>query len=421
MKFKANLTFILLVLTFSFLFPDLAHSNDKFHIGGYYKNFFTIIGNPDLNGNGIPAGNTFDGLVANTLRLEALWRPSDYLSLNLAYALNPQIGMNASNMITALFPAPNPLTYRIFDPKREIYQVSASSGTFMLFHNIDRLNVTFSLGNSEMIFGRQPIAFGSARIINPTDVFTPFLFQELDKEERMGIDALRIKMPAGDLGELDFGYVFGDKFTFSQSALFSRAKLYILNTDVSPIFIIFRNNLLLGFDLARTIGGASVWIEGAYVFANLLDGYNSSQNYFRISAGIDYRLAEGLYGIFEYHFNGAGKIKAADYFDLLTTNAYVKGSVFLVGMHYIAPGLSWEISPLVNLTGQVILNAIDPSTFITLLLQYNISENIYVDVGTFLTFGALTNINGVLNPVITIGSEYGVYPNLYYVSCRFYF
>ena len=79
------------------------------------------------------------------------------------------------------------------DTKTEIYQ------------NLDRFNVQFQFDAGDLTIGRQAISFGSARMINPTDVFLPFDVQTFNTEYRTGVDAIRFQRPVGELGEIDLG------------------------------------------------------------------------------------------------------------------------------------------------------------------------------------------------------------------------
>ncbi len=415
------LFFISVLFFSSFQARSFAIGNDKINLSGYYKSYFTLIQPPSFNGNPAISDN-LEGLVINTLRLQSVWTPVNRLSIETAYALNPNAGSDMQSEGLSAFPFPNPFRYRAYDTRGRLYPSPGDTvKTFYLNNNIDRFIITYRLNFADIVFGRQPIAFGSAKVINPTDVLAPFTFNELDKEERIGIDALRIKFPVSTMGELDIGYVFGDEFKFSNSALFIRFKSYVLKTDVTPITIIFRNNLLLGINISRSVGGATVWLEGSEVLANLFKDYNSDENYFRLSAGTDYQLLPSLYGFIEYHFSQAGKIDAGNYDLLITQTAYREGGVYLLGQHYIIPGIFLEISPLWGLSAQTIINANDPSFFLLTKAQYNIAENIYIDAGVYLSMGKKSEIN--LNPDLEINakSEFGIYPNTFFTSLRFYF
>ena len=95
----------------------------------------------------------------------------------------------------------------------------------------------------------------------------------------------------------------------------------------------FRENFLIGADLTRSIGGAGFWTEAAYVFAEQKD------DYFRGIMGMDYSFTEKLYAFAEYHWNQAGSGDPKEYLSLLSKTAYIDGSVYLFGEHYLAPGV----------------------------------------------------------------------------------
>ena len=103
------------------------------------------------------------------------------------------------------------------------------------------------------------IAFGMAKVINPTDVLAPYDIATLDTEERLGVDALRVKIPLGLLGEFDAGIVAGRHFKIAESAAFLRTKFYKSGTDIALIAQAFKNNLLIGANFARDIKGAGIW------------------------------------------------------------------------------------------------------------------------------------------------------------------
>ncbi|MBN1153697.1 hypothetical protein JXB12_02110, partial [candidate division KSB1 bacterium] len=278
---------------------------------------------------------------------------------------------------------------------------------------------------ADIYIGRQAIAWGSARTINPTDIVAPFTFEELDTEERIGVDALRVRIPMGFMGEIDLGYVAGNDFEMDQSAMFARSKFYIVKTDVSLLLLRFREHLLAGFDLTRAIGGAGFWLESAYVMSEAFadTDFNNSDNYFRATVGMDYNFSGKTYGYLEYHFNGAGESRPEHYLDIYNKPAVAQGSVYLMGRHYLIPGLTYQISPLVTLTGQTLLNIEDRSMFLTPQVEYNIAENIYISGGIMLSIGekpAYAIRTGFL-PGLSLNSEFGSYPDMYFGAFRVYF
>ena len=99
----------------------------------------------------------------------------------------------------------------------------------------------------------------------------------------------------------------GEDFKFDQSAFFARGKVYVAQTDLTLMAVGFRENLMLGVDVARSIGGAGAWMEAAHVFADALnDDSPDARDYFRGSIGCDYSFENNTYVFVEYHFNQAG-------------------------------------------------------------------------------------------------------------------
>jgi hypothetical protein len=394
------------------------HASD-FSFNVYTKNFFTAyqIQNNDLaNLLGI-SDNKILGAVNQRLRLRAFYQPVKWFNAESAYDLSFRVQDSLLYSDILLFGLIDPTQYRYKDLDRKIYPgADTPQGSFGILQNLDRLVFTVSAPYFDIYAGRQSIAWGSSRVINPTDVIAPFTFDELDKEERIGVDALRLRVPLGMLSELDLGYVLGKDGKFENSAFFTRLKLYKYSSDISLMLIGFRENLLAGFDLARSIGGAGSWMELAYVWTDALkkSGTKLNQDYFRASLGMDYSFSDKSYAFVEYHYNGAGETEPQNYLSNYNKIAYLEGSVYLWSVHYLNPGLVYQISPLLSGTVQTLINLLDPSVYLALNLEYSIAQDIYLAGGAFLGFGkSLRDFQ--------YQSEFGGYPNTFYTSFRFYF
>jgi hypothetical protein len=345
------------------------------------------------------------------------------MRLDAAYDLAPRIQSEGMARNPLLFGRIDPFSYRAVDLDPVLYPSEPGAVRHIaLGQNLDRASATLRFSSADFTVGRQAIAWGSARVINPTDVLAPFTFETLDTEDRIGVDAVRARIPLGTLSEIDTGYVFGKDLEFDNSAFFARTGLHAVRTDFSALFMGFRGNLLLGFDLARPVGGAGFWLETAYVFADTLGGEDAEvqENYFRTSSGVDYNLTGNTYAFIEYHFNGAGAALPRDYVKQYAELAYMEGSVYLMGRHYLIPGLAWQYNPLMSFTFQSLMNMTDPSVFLAPQVEYNIAPDIYLGAGAFVGVGRKPDIGNILEPVI-LRSEFGGYPNIYFASLRRYF
>jgi hypothetical protein len=402
-------------------------ASDDISVSGYYKNYFTALDRGEMENPSSTQTQPLIGAVYNRLRTKVFIRINHNSSLTFAYDFSPRVQDHSLFEEQVLDLGFTTQSYRVTDLNDRLYpDPDDTVRSFAIFQNLDRAYLTLNTRWADIYLGRQAIAWGSARVINPTDVIVPFAFNELDVEDRMGVDAVRLRIPIGTMEEIDAGWVFGHDFEFDESALFLRTRLYYRRTDITLMAVGFRENLLLGLDLTRSIGGAGFWLEGGYVFVDALDSEerNSEKDYFRGSLGLDYSLRDGTYVFAEYHFNQAGADDPDDYLRKSSETAYREGAVYLLGKHYLAPGISYQINPLLILTGEVIVNLNDQSSFIIPQIEYNIAENIYFSGGAYLGFGkgiGVSSLDYLPYPRLYLQSEFGAYPDMYFVSFRVYF
>ena len=403
-----------LVLTIFLIITVVAGpTNAEFQISGYYKNFSTGLAPP------LP-DEPIIGAVNNRLRLNCAYAPTDALSFDLSYDFAPRIQDPSLFSEPPIAGAAGSLHYRAVDFDAAIYPAENDpAGSFGLFHNLDRASIAYGADFGDITIGRQAIAWGSARVVNPTDAIAPYAYNQLDTEDRIGVDAIRVQIPIGVLGEFDTGYVFGENLAFEKSAFFLRSQLNALETDFSISLLGFREHLMTGFDIARGIGGAGFWLEAAYVYTDAFESENEdAENYLRASMGLDYSFGGVSYGFIEYHFSGAGAQAPEDYLANLDRPAYTDGAVYLMGKHYFVPGLTFQITPLVSLSGVVLSNIADPSVFPSLQLEYNFAQDIYLSAGGFIGIGKRPETEG---DETQFKSEFGGYPTLFFSSFRIYF
>ena len=392
--------------------PFAGIADAGFQVGGYYKNFSTVFNSP------LPDA-PMTGIVANRLRLNLSYAPADALSFAFAYDFTPRVQDPLLFSQSPIAVSTASSNYRVADFDSPLYpSEDEPSGSVGIYHNLDRVSIQFSTDFADFSIGRDAIAWGSARIINPTDVIAPYTYDQLDTEDRVGVDAVRVRIPVGVMGEVDTGYIFGNNFDFDKSAIFIRTQLNAAETDFSILLLEFQRDLLVGLDVARGIAGAGFWLESAYVFIKPFnDEPNASDNYLRTSVGLDYSFGGETYAFIEYHFNGAGAKEPENYLTNLEQSAYTRGGVYLLGTHYLAPGFTHQLTPLISFSGQMLFNLSDPSTWVAPQIAYNIAEDIHLSVGGFVSIGKRPK-NG---ESAEFQSEFGSYPNLFFSSFRVYF
>lgn len=384
---------------------------------GYLKSYPVVIITPKAD-NPDEYQTIFN--VHNRARLNLGYAPKSWVRFKVSYELFPTLyAPHITEMQKGDFEmAHSP--YRIGDPDRLLYpDVLRDSSRATLGHNIDSLAITFEMPIAAITIGRQSLGWGAARVINPTDILTPFAFNTIDKEERVGIDAIIARFQVGMMHEIEAGYLFGDTFKFEESAFFLRGKFVSNIGDFAATIIEFKENLMLGGEWDGTIGGAGARLEFAHVMDNIVEEktFNKTGDYFRLSAGADYQFTDKLYAYYEYHFNGAGKRSEKNISDLYSSTAFTEGGVYLSGRHYSTLGATYQFHPLFNSSFTLMSNMTDPSFSIMASGSYSLhsNENINIDVGTNLNLGKKeANSNGY-------SSEFGPVPRLIYIGFKYYF
>ena len=419
---------IFLLVAIGCLFFANGEANESFSLSGYVKSFLMVFDMPSTLQEGLSTDTPPLGAVHNRLRLKVSYTPSPWLAVHAAYDVSPRIQDPLFFRESIYFSTLSPPSYRAYDFDSRLYPAEgAEVESFGLFHNLDRLDVTFKTTFGDLILGRQAIAWGSARTVNPTDVVAPFAFNELDTEERRGVDAVRLRIPIGRMAELDLGIIAGHQWDMRQGAFYARGKFYLWNSDLSLLVLGFGDDLMLGFDLARSIGGAGYWLEAAYVIGGALrdpEGVGGEvSNYIRLSTGLDYSFSGSIYAFLEYHFNGAGRGESTEYSRLFSSNAYRYGSVYFVARHYLIGGVTWQISPLIPFTGSIITNLNDGSFILVPRIEYNLAENVYLAAGAFWGVGKGPELRPVEpeSAIYSLRSEFGAYPRTLFTSFRIYF
>lgn len=393
---------------------------------GSVKSFFSLYTFSQRSAAWFGLGPQTLASLNNRLRFKLGASPAEFLDFEIAYELGPKVQAPDLFNLDPLGTSPSPGEYRATDFRTWLYPAhSEPTGSFGLAQNLDRFSFTLKFPAADLTVGRQVVAWGGARIINPTDVILPFSFNELDKEERTGVDAVRLRIPLGTLSELDTGVVLGRGFSLKDGAAFLRGRFSLAGTDAALLLLGFKRHLLIGVDLARTVGGASLWLEGAYVKAGAfqLEPDPSDRDYFRLSCGADHGLGKNSYVFVEYHFNSAGGRAASDYAGQTTTAAYRDGAVYLLGRHYLGAGLNTQLTPLLPVTGLVLWNVGDGSLTAFIQGEYNVAENIYLAAGFQIGGGRRPEVpvDPLPLPGLGIRSEFGLYPDLFFAAFRIYF
>jgi hypothetical protein len=390
--------------------PTLA---SEWAVSGYAKSYLVGQTAPDVSGL---TGEADEELFQsqNALRLMFSGAPFEGAAFEFHYEAKPifsskeSIGGFAGLTSTV---ASSQTRYRFGDINPSL---DLDGDKSVVLQNIDRLNLQFRRGPGTLTVGRQAVAFGSARFLSPTDIFEPFLVSTLDREYRVGVDAIRYERALGAFTELDMGVVIGNDARADESAVFARVRTSQRGNDLEAVVILQEDWSLIGGGIERAIGNLGFWGEVAHVMSQ------NGPDHTRASVGLDKSFGENVFGMIEYHYSSAGSGDPADYVALATTEPFSKGGLFLVGEHYLTPAVTWVATPLLSFSTSGFFNLSDQSAFLRLSGEFSLSDDLYMDFGINATLGE----GGALSafpPYLTLGSEFGSVPSTAYISLRHYF
>ena len=384
---------------------------------GYLKTFLgTLFLPPELR---LAGSSPLAAFSSTRLRLQCKERLAPHLSLHAATDLTLKF-QNRSLFAQELFAAPvGAQRYRAwdFDPlllptnPKNVRQVG-------LYGNLDRLSLNWATPLGDLTVGRQSIAWGSGRLLSPTDVLAPFAFNTWDTEDRRGVDALRLQIPLGALSGLDLGLVAGHNKFWNEGARYVRGRFRLGRMDTEILVMDLRQNLLLGLNLTGSLGGAGAWLDLAWVDEGFWDRTKTgaTASYARLSCGLDTRFSDQLYGFVELHANTAGAGRASDYPQRLNEAAWQGGDIYLLGRFYLGGGLTWTPTPLLSLTLSILANPADASGMLAPQAELNLAENLYLSLGAYLFPG-----RGFDPDTRQARSEFGPWPHMAFAALRFYF
>lgn len=254
-------------------------------------------------------------------------------------------------------------------------------GKFAALHRLDRLWLRFSGEKTVVRIGRQAISWGNGFFFAPMDLVNPFDPAAIDTEYKPGDDMIYVQylrdngddlqaaavirrdVVSGDV-DADEGTITVKYHALTESAEFD---LLLAKTYDRPT---------AGLGANRSIGGA-VW-RGDVVITDVRSGVKA-----QVVTNINYSWTwadRNVSGVVEYYYNGFGQ-KAGHYDppslaqnpELLQRLA--RGETFSLGRHYLAGGLTIEMTPLWQMAPNAFINVADPSALLQLVTQYSLGDN----------------------------------------------
>jgi hypothetical protein len=278
-------------------------------------------------------------------------------------------------------------------------------------HRLDRASLTFRTERIVASAGRQTISWATTLFLTPADPFAPFDPADPFRDYRLGVDAARVRVSIGTMGEVDAAArvaVHGGDTTVTALA---RARASLGSTDVTGW------GGLLHDQAAFAVGLTTIVLDAA-VRAEATLRPEEDDPVLRVAVGADRSFTVAgrmLYAVLEYQYDGYGASSADGLLQVARSPAFRRGELQVLGRHEVAAQLSYQLHPLIQVAGLGIGNVRDGSVLLTPSLAWDAGREVSLRVGVFVGLGADVGDMGLP------GSEYGPVPVTGYVSGTVYF
>jgi len=374
-------------------------------------------------------------LFINALRLIADVKPSDKVTCEIHFIQDLTLSTTDSPLQTAFAGVPFAADrYRAFDLSGNTLDWNIITGNF----SIDRFDAKFRLPDLDITIGRQAITFGKAYFWNPLDIFLPFTAQQIDRDYKPGVDAVRIDIPLGNFSGInivgalgreigyDGAYVSGNKTldaNWYASSLLGRYFTTYKGWDYAIQAGKIYGGYQLGGGFVGDVNKYQLRGEAAYLFAKdspklpapfTDDGDLIKDNLVAVIGGG--RLFPNTLDIeVEYLYNGAGDPHKLD----ISLIRFLNGATLHLCRHIAGAMASYEFTPLMIGQFVCIHSFSDSSTQLQPVITYSVDENIDFQLGAIFNFGAHPSLD--IHNATFLNSEFGSIPGYYFIEYKSYF
>lgn len=251
------------------------------------------------------------------------------------------------------------------------------SGHAYGLHRLHRASIAGSFGDTDVRFGRQRIAWGTGRFWSPLDILNPLSPTALEREERIGVDAILVEHK---LGAVSRAAVVLAPHHRRRDASF--AAMWHDNRgglDFSVVAGRFRRDTVAGLDLAGQIGATGVRAEITRTWG---PGGGT-----RVLLGADHAFANTV---------------------TLSGELFNDGAAVPDRRRHAGVAVRYELTPLWTTHHELVANLEDGSRYYRPALTWSPRENLDLTVGAQLFSGRA-------------GSELSSLPRVLYLQLQWFF
>jgi hypothetical protein len=247
----------------------------------------------------------------------------------------------------------------------------ARDSSYILYTNLDRLNLKFSKGKLEAIVGRQRINWGINMVWNPNDIFNTFNYYDFDYAERPGCDALRLIYYPGISSSVEAAVKIDQNHDLTMAGMF---KFNRWNYDFQFMGGLMESDVVIGAGWSGNLKKAGFNGEGSWFRDK--NNFADTTGIFVFSTGINYTFRNSLFLHGSFLFNSAGTTGNAGVENPFLSLSEVSPKSFTAARYSIFGQASYPFSPLISGDLSAIFNPNDLSMFIGPNINFSLSDNI---------------------------------------------
>ncbi len=396
---------------------------------GYWKSFLSAA---DIRDSHQRLGLWDDGYLwddAERVRLKFQYEPSGRLAFGMHYEAYLHWGdtvklshdLEESGLADALgYSSARPRFMQLED---EILD----DGPVQVNHGLDRLWTRLEPDpRLQLTIGRQAVSWGAGLIWSPVDLFTAFSPAEIDREEKVGVDVVRVVLQPHKNLSLD---VVGEPLDLDQqwmanaddSSLAARLGTHAGEYDLHLCGGVVQSDLVLGGDFAGYVGNAGFRGEALQTWVN----ESGQRDYFRGLLGLDYGFAAAWspYMAVEYFYNGMGEDEADDYaarrLETSVRRVFERGIAYNIGRDYLGGTFRVQPGALLTFQATTLANLNDGSFREFATLAWSVTEDFDLILGADIGIGSAEDEFAGWQDE-EAGIEIGL-PDLCYLYAKYYF
>lgn len=370
------------------LLPPLnsfADDGKTFEISGYYKNLFTHS----------KTTSTKEGFVSHLQRLRF------QVKQELAKDLVATIAYDNDLLLNNFSQTPDFDIIRQQDQRYtswiDLDEVLVDERHFFWKHGLYRAYVHYYSPTLQCTVGKQAIDWSRMRFYHPFDLFNPISPLDIEKDEKIGVDAINLELYRDPF--LMLNVVYAPYRNRERQGLGARFSTKVHDYDLFFIAAVVKKDTTLGCAFDGYIKQAG--FRGELTFTSK----DNEDQFFRTSVGLDYSFTSKLYGIAEYFYNGGAKIMDSARF--LGDYDFSRRALSIT-KHIIGAGVEYELSGVSKLNNYLFYDVEGTSFFYNPEFKWNIKPNFDLLFGFQYFHG-----DGE--------TEFGDYHPLFYAEMKMYF